>query len=91
MVRVPVQDLSEAGIGFRAEDLADIFPGEPLPIGRELEVRFYLNQTLFVPVRARVVRPTGMEFTAPASKACRALASFLKALEDVARVAEVQA
>jgi hypothetical protein len=69
LARHHVQDISELGIGFRLETLGEF----KLVHGEDCELHFYMNPTLYLPVRIRVVRETlngeeqsiGAELTTP--------------------------
>jgi hypothetical protein len=57
--RLRVADLSETGVGFdydiigEGEEAKEAFP---VKIGEAFDLRFYLNQTLFLPMHVRVAR-----------------------------------
>jgi hypothetical protein len=92
--RLPVHDVSELGIGFDA-DVEGEGPLVPLAPDSGIEVHFYLNQSLYIPLRVRVVRviedrdrgvrKIGAELVEP-SESLAALVRMLAHLGDVARV-----
>ena len=51
-IKKKLQDLSEAGIGFQFDTLGTF----SLHQGEEVEIQFYLNQTLFLPLQVRIAR-----------------------------------
>lgn len=51
-VKKKLQDLSESGIGFQFDTLGTF----SLKQGEEVEIHFYLNQTLFLPLQVRIAR-----------------------------------
>jgi len=54
--RLRVIDVSDSGLGFDF-DIAGESPEDfPVKLGEELEVHLYLNQTLFLPMKVRVMR-----------------------------------
>jgi hypothetical protein len=54
--RLAVHDISENGMGFDL-DLAGEFPQEyPAKVGDSVEFRFYLNQSLFIPLVIQIAR-----------------------------------
>lgn len=50
--KLKVSDISETGIGFQIDTLGEF----KLKENTESEVRFYLNQTLYLPLKIKVVR-----------------------------------
>ena len=54
--RLMVHDVSELGLGFDADTEGEETDGFPLKEGENLEVRFYLNQSLYLPLAVRIAR-----------------------------------
>ncbi len=89
IMRLPIEDLSDVGIGFQIDD--EIFSEEEFKIqkGDVYQLQVYLNQSLGVPIQAKVMRVTtkkknriiGAEFVDDQSKALEALHHFVKMLD----------
>ena len=95
--RLPIHDVSGEGIGFDLYTEGEM-PGDfPVKLGEVLEIRIYLNQSLFVALEAKVarlqeknlIRRVGAEFLNRSSKPFKAFSSFLKMLEDVVDAAQI--
>lgn len=94
--KLPVHDLSELGMGFDI-DLEGEGTDVPIASGEKLEVHFYMNQTLYLPLTVTVVRiidrngvrRIGAEFPDDTSRYNRALNSFLGMLDSIADVARL--
>lgn len=54
--RLPLHDISEYGIYFDLNTEGEEMDEEAFVIDEEVELQFYLNQSLSVPVRVRVAR-----------------------------------
>ena len=54
--KLPVHDVSNDGLFFDYDMDGEDVDAFPLENGEDLEVHFYLNQTLFIPLTVRVVR-----------------------------------
>jgi hypothetical protein len=89
--RMQVHDVSELGMGFDV-DIEGETPEEfPLREGEVLDLRFYLNQSLYIPLGLSVVRVerkgsvrrVGATFDDKNSKGYKALASFLHMLDGI--------
>lgn len=92
VVRLPVHDLAEGGIGFDLD-----IPGEPagglsVQVGDLLQVQLYLNQSLHIDLSVRVARvelradqtrQVGAEFADQKTSAYRAYTAFLGALDHL--------
>ncbi len=91
--RLRIQDVSEHGVGLdieadEPEELKDI----ALKSGETIELHFYLNPTLFLPLKCKVVRLedkksggklAGLEFTDTGTKAHGAYLSFVTLLDKL--------
>jgi hypothetical protein len=98
--RLSVGDLSELGIGFDV-DLEEDPDTTPLSVGEILDLEFYLNQSLYIPLQARVMRieadengdrRVGAEFVRSISGTpeISAITDFVKMLDSVSAIAEVR-
>lgn len=97
MHRLKVYDVSEQGLGFdydaEGEDVAEF----PAAAGESLDVHFYLNQSLFLPLSLKItrieqkdlVRRVGAELTDKNSKETRAFVSFVQMLDSVIETAQL--
>jgi hypothetical protein len=89
--RLAVRDLSEVGMGFDLDTEGESATDFPLKAGDPVEVRFYLNQSLFLPLTleiARVeekggVRRVGAAFNNPKDLGYQGYLSFLKMLDGI--------
>lgn len=93
--RLPIHDVSEQGIAFdldtEGEDLQDF----RVTTGETLDVQFYLNQSLFLPLSVKVirvedgpaVRKVGAELI-PGGKGHEAFLSFVAMLDAVGEFME---
>lgn len=102
--RLEVEDLSEVGIGLRIEEQVLREVGTPSPrSGESLELKLYLNTSLFIPLRIRVARVlprdqerqllVGGDFEGSSDGAVHAVRSFLGVLDllvDSVRMDPVQ-
>lgn len=96
--RLHVYDLSELGVGFDFDIEGEDLGAHPLALDDLLELHFYINQSLFLPLKIRVARiedkktkrKVGAEFTEPKSDSCRALQAFLKMIDEIFEAAHFQ-
>lgn len=88
-VRQSVSDVSELGMGIVVSD--DV-PAEGLDADKVFEVQMFLNPSLSIPLKARVVRTVridgigtqvGLEFVDRKSPGFRAVSAFLKMLDEI--------
>ena len=95
--RLMVHDVSELGIGFDADTEGEEAEGFPLKEGEKLEVRFYLNQSLYLPLEIRIVRletrnhirRIGAEFDSN-DKNYNAFKSFVEMLDAIEEVGLIE-
>jgi len=96
--RLRLFDMSEDNLGFEL-DLEDEPRGDfEITVGMELDVRFYMNQSLYLPLTVEVnrvgetgtIRRVGAEFQDKSSKAYHAFAMFLKILDGIVDVAQIE-
>jgi len=99
MHRLQVHDISELGVGFDLDLEGEEASGFRLQMGEPLDLRFYLNQSLFIPLSIQVarvdekgtVRRVGAEFEEKNSQAYQAFAAFLQMLDKIADIVQVDA
>jgi hypothetical protein len=95
--RLPVHDLSEGGIRFDLDVEGESAGDFAVKKGDTLDLRFYLNQGLFIPLRIRVARieekqhgrQIGAEFCEAGTPGQKACLSFLQMLDQILDVAQV--
>lgn len=96
--RLTVHDLSDLGIGFDLDIEGEEGVPFPLQENESLEVRLYLNQSLYIPLPIQVkriipqeegIRRIGGEFTTMPAPTRQALASFLELLDSLLDVAKI--
>ena len=96
-LRLPLEDISEVGIGIRiSQDLLE-HPGLVLTAGSQIDLQLYLNQSLFLPLKVRVVRSSqkndethiGMDFIAGRPDAIAAVSHFVKMVDILSQVGTV--
>jgi hypothetical protein len=89
--RLVIHDVSDLGIGFDLDTEGEdpgMFPIQP---GDQVDLRLYLNQSLFLPVTVEVVRVqdqntvrrVGAEFGDKNSKGYKAFLSFIQMLDGI--------
>src|SRR5579885_2681962 len=54
--RLPIHDVSAEGIGFDLDTEGESPSDFPVKVGETLELRLYLNQSLFLALEAKVMR-----------------------------------
>ena len=92
--RLKVNDLSEGGIGFDFDfegASPDMFP---VKNGEALDLQFHLNQSLYLPLKVKVVRVDdskvirriGAEFVEDSSAGLKALRAILEMIDQVSEV-----
>jgi hypothetical protein len=93
--RLPVHDVSDHGIGFDLDMEGEEGQQLAVKLGEPLEVHFYLNQSLFLPLSVRVaridegkIRRIGAELDTQAP-AHAGFAAFLKMLDAIVDVAQI--
>ena len=88
--RLEIKDLSPGGIGFDVDLVA-------LKSQEEMELRFHINTSLFIPLRIRVVRVVdqadrqriGAEFLEMDQPQYKAFIAFFSAFEKIAGVVRI--
>lgn len=94
--KLPIHDISESGIGFTIDVDGEDTAGRPHHVGDLLDIRIYLNQTLYFPIQVKVartekkgsVRRIGAEFTDMKSKSYRGIKSFIEMIDRIADIAQ---
>jgi hypothetical protein len=95
--RLPIHDISAEGIGFDFDTEGESPVDFPIKPNEVIELRVYLNQSLFLTLNAKVmrieeknqVRKIGAEFTERGSKGFKAFHSFLRMLEEIIDIAQI--
>jgi hypothetical protein len=96
--RLPVNDVSELGLGFDFDIDGESAETFPTAIGERFEVDLYLNQSLYLPLEVEIMRietrkggarRVGTEIANRKTPAYRGFAAFLKMLDAVSEVASV--
>lgn len=90
-LRLPIHDVSELGIGFGLDVEGEDQSLFPVKQGEQLEIRLYLNQSMYLPLAAKVarvvdsngVRKIGAEFVAKSSKGYKGLVAFIEMLDEI--------
>ncbi len=95
--RLPIHDISNEGIGFSLDTEGESPDQFALAAGEVIQLRLYLNQTLYLPLAVKTarietvggVRRVGAAFEDTASKSFRAFQAFNQMLDQVADVAHI--
>lgn len=99
VLRLPIHDLSELGIGFDLDAEGENPSDFPVKVGETLDIEIYLNQSLHIPLTIKVARIEGSEKTRKvggeyadrSSKGFAALQAFIKMLDCVIGVGHLEA
>lgn len=89
--RLPIHDLSDQGLGFDFDIEGESYADFPLHPEEKLELQFYLNQSLYLPLSIKVarvetrglIRRVGAEFIEKDSKSFKAFLAFIQMLDCV--------
>jgi len=89
--RLQVHDLSDHGMCFDLETEGEAAEDFPIATGESIDLRFYLNQSLYLPLSfdvvrvedKKLVRRVGAEFADKKSKNYQAFLSFLQMLDTI--------
>jgi len=96
-VRLKVNDLSEKGIGFDFDVEDEPRWDNVVTLGDELDARFYINQSLYIPLRLIVrrvdetikIRRVGAEFVRKTDADFRAFLAFLGVIDRVLETLQI--
>ncbi|MCM2324734.1 MAG: PilZ domain-containing protein [Oligoflexia bacterium] len=97
--RLSIRDVSDQGIGFELDVEGESPQDFPVSTGEELSLNFYLNQSLYLQLKGKVVRleslPSGLrtlgvEFVDPAAPGMKAYRSFLQMLDEIIDSAKIE-
>jgi hypothetical protein len=96
--RLEVHDVSEMGIGFDLDVEGEDSLNFPVKEGDTVDFRFYLNQSLYIPLSIQIVRlqehhqvrRVGAEFQDKTSQNYQAFLSFLHFLDQILNVVQVE-
>jgi len=94
--RLRVADLSDTGIGFDYDIIGEMKEAFPVQPGESFEIQFYLNQTLFFPMKvkvarvddSKVLRRIGAEFTGLGTPEHQGLVAVLDMIDKVAEIVQ---
>lgn len=89
--RLTVHDLSAHGLSFDFDLEGEDTEAAPLKSGERVDLRLYLNQSLYLPLAVKVarirarkgVREIGAEFLRKESEGYQAFASFLAMIDEI--------
>ena len=92
---LPLLDVSETGIGFQVDQHLKGF-ASPVEIGTTLDIRVYLNKSLYLPVKVKIVRfenkdesrLVGAEFLETTSAGYKGLMMFLSMLDNISELVQ---
>jgi hypothetical protein len=92
--RLPIHDVSDLGIGFDLDTEGELPEEFPLEHGEKLEIQFYLNQSLFLPLELEIVRvekaggvrKVGAAISDKSSPSYKAYLAFLTLLDAIADI-----
>ncbi len=87
--RLPIYDISDLGVGFDFDIEGESLTDFPVTMGERLELHFYMNQSLYLPLSVQVarvetrgvVRRIGSEFVDKENKNYKAFLSFVHFLD----------
>ena len=97
-LKLVVKDLSESGLSFEVGHDEFEALGHGASEGQILKMKFYLNQTLSLPIQGKIVRiqtlkegttQMGVEFLTSDSQSLHAIQDFLKFLDRLIPLAQV--
>jgi len=95
--RLPVHDLSEEGIGFDLDIEGEMIGDSPIQLGDIVDLRFYLNHSLYIPLKIQIVRveesnqirrigASFSELGSPGHQACIKMLQMLDELTSAAKI-----
>jgi hypothetical protein len=96
--RLPIHDLSDAGIGFDLDTEGEESGDFNVKEGESLDIHLYLNQSLYLPLSVRImrleernqVRRIGAEFSEE-DAGFKAFQAFLQMLDSIVDVVKIEA
>ncbi len=95
--RLRVYDVSEGGVGFDFDAGGESPQDFPVKMGDTMDLHFYLNQSLYLPLQVSVkridekggVRRIGAEFKDTQGAGFKALSGFLAMLDQISEAAQI--
>lgn len=89
--RLPIHNLSEGGLAFDLDLEGEALSDFVLQKGEALDVHFYLNPSLFIPLGVRVAwiqeeetkRTIGVQISKTQTKGYRAFIAFIQVLDEI--------
>lgn len=96
-IRLKVHDVSDQGLGFEIDIEGESIDGYSPKVGESIAIELYLNQSLSIPLKIKVVRvdkksqnrTVGVEIQDQNGKAHQAFLGFLQIIDRLAEVAHV--
>lgn len=96
-IRLKIHDMSDQGLGFEIDIEGESIDGYTPKTGETLSIELYLNQSLSIPLKIKVVRiekknhnrTVGVEIQDQNGKAHQAFLGFLQTIDRLAEVATV--
>lgn len=96
LLKLSVADLSDGGLGFDYDVGGEIFSSFPIEKDEVLDIHFYLNQSLFIPLTIKIVRiediagvrRVGGEFIGKGLQAHKGLLSVLEMIDQIGDVVQ---
>ena len=96
--RLQICDLSDEGIGFELDTEGESYADFNVNTGDSLGVRLYLTQSLYLPLSVEIarleerggVRRVGASFSDKNGQSYRAFSSFLKMLDGLVDVVQIE-
>ena len=94
--KLRVVDISDSGVGFDYDILGEAPDAFPVKIGEEFDLQFYLNQSLYIPMKvkvmrvddSKVIRRIGAEFINSGSPEHQGLISLITMIDQLSEVVQ---
>lgn len=94
--KLRVVDISDSGVGFDYDIVGESPDAFPVKQGEEFDLQFYLNQSLYIPMKvkvmrvddSKVIRRIGAEFTNMNSPEHQGLISLITMIDQLSEVVQ---
>jgi hypothetical protein len=94
--RLRVVDVSDTGVGFDYDIIGEMKDAFPVKIGEHFDLQFYLNQTLFIPLKvkvmriddSKVIRRVGAEFVQSGTPEHQGMIAILDMIDKVSEIVQ---